>query len=84
VSRSDRTLRWTGADPAATSYAIYRVPGTSPGPCDLADARNLVASVRRTGDAMTWSDAGADPGDVTYVVTAVDRNGHESSGATAL
>ena len=84
VSRSDRTLRWTGADPAATSYAIYRVTGTSPGPCDLADARNLVATVRRTGDSMTWSDAGAGTGDVTYVVTAVDRNGREGAGTTSL
>lgn len=80
VSRRDRTLQWTGADPAATSYAIYRVPGTSPDPCDLADAQNLVATIRRTGEAMTWTDAGPGTGAITYVVTAIDRNGNESAG----
>ncbi|MFZ4485875.1 MAG: glycoside hydrolase family 10 protein [Candidatus Nanopelagicales bacterium] len=85
VSRDKGSLRWTGSDPSAASYAIYRVTGSSPGACDLADARNLVATVRRTGEAMTWSDPGKGDAvaDSAYVVTAVDRNGRESAGAVA-
>ncbi len=88
VSRNGASLNWTGSDPSAASYAIYRVPGSSAGPCDLADARNLIATVRRTGEAMSWTDSGktsADPATiVTYLVSAVDRNGRESSASVAL
>jgi hypothetical protein len=85
ASRDGGSLRWTGTDSSAASYAIYRIPGSSPGACDLADARNLVATVRRTGEAMTWTDSGSGEtvADSAYVVTAVDRNGRESAGAVA-
>ena len=72
-------LRWSGADEEAASYAIYRIRGTSPGPCDLADARNLIATVRRSGTAMEWTDP-KPLADASYVITAVDRNGRESAG----
>jgi hypothetical protein len=55
------------------------VPRTSAEACDLADARYLVATLRRTGPDMTWTDA-REREDVTYVVTAVDRSGQESAG----
>lgn len=77
--RTGSTLRWTGADGNAASYAIYRVPGANPGPCDLADARNLVTTIRRTGAAMQWRDP-APQADTTYVITAVSREGRESAG----
>ena len=76
------SLTWAGSDPSAVTYAIYRVAATSPGGCDLADARNLVATIRGTGDSMQWTDT-EPSADATYVVTSVDRNGHESAGALA-
>lgn len=87
VSLNGASLKWTGSDPSAASYAIYRIPGSLAGPCDLADARNLIATVRRTGEAMSWTDSGKNSREsapiVTYVVTAVDRNGRESAAAMA-
>jgi len=77
---NDGRLTWSGSDDQAVSYAIYRVPGTNPGSCDLADARHLAATLRRDGVSMQWRDPS--PGrDVTYLVTAVDRFGRESAGA---
>ncbi|MDE9366098.1 family 10 glycosylhydrolase [Luteipulveratus sp. YIM 133132] len=69
------------ATPSATSYAIYRVPSGTPRPCDLADARSLVATVADGPSAhQTWTDP--QPGEGTYLVSAVDRAALES-GATA-
>jgi uncharacterized lipoprotein YddW (UPF0748 family) len=82
VRRVGSTVRWTDEDPQAVTYGIYRIPGTTPGPCDLADARNLVATVRRSSDTMEWTDP-RPRGDATYVVTAVDRSGRESPGVRA-
>lgn len=81
AQRSGNTLRWTGSDANAAAYAIYRIPGANPKPCDLADAKHLVTTVRRTGSAMQWRDPAAQS-DATYVVTAVSREGRESSGVT--
>ena len=50
--------------------------------CDLSDARYLVATLRRTGPDVSWTDA-REWDDVTYVVTAVDRSGQESAGTEA-
>jgi uncharacterized lipoprotein YddW (UPF0748 family) len=82
ATRDGGTVRWTSPDERATTFAVYRVPGTAVEPCDLADARYLVAAVRRTGADMSWSDARPRDG-VTYVVTAVDRSGQESGGIEA-
>lgn len=79
ASQAGGNVRWTSDDPLAVTYAVYRVPGATPEPCDLADARNLVATVRRDSDTMGWTDP-RPQGDVTYVVTAVDRSGRESPG----
>ena len=79
-----------GATPgsgAATSYAIWRVDGTSaPAAGDLVDATNLVATVRRVGQgSQSFLDAAATPGaKYTYVVTALDRLWHESAPSEAL
>jgi uncharacterized lipoprotein YddW (UPF0748 family) len=82
ASRSGATVRWTSADERATTFAVYRVPRATVEPCDLADARHLVATLRRTGPDIAWTDAVERDG-VTYVVTAVDRSGEESAGVEA-
>jgi uncharacterized lipoprotein YddW (UPF0748 family) len=66
-------VSWQAAE--ATSFAVYRFPaGAQPGACGFADARHLVATVRTT----QWTDPAA-TGAYTYYVTAMDRQGHESS-----
>ena len=82
ANRTGATVQWTSDDDRATTFAVYRVPRTSAEACDLADARYLVATLRRTGPQMTWTDA-REREDVTYVVTAVDRSGQESAGTEA-
>ena len=62
------------------SYAIYRVNGERIEPCDLADARNLVATVRATDGMQRWQDPSAG-GNVRYAVTAIDAYGMESAAA---
>ncbi|HWM74064.1 MAG TPA: glycosyl hydrolase, partial [Nocardioides sp.] len=69
-------LSWRGD---GSSYAVYRIDGR-PGPCDLIDATNLVATVRN--DA--WVDRDAPGHRVTYVVTALDRAYRESPPARAV
>ncbi len=49
ASRSGATVRWSSTDERATTFAVYRVPGNDVESCDLADARYLVTTVRRTG-----------------------------------
>ncbi|SCL20359.1 Uncharacterized lipoprotein YddW, UPF0748 family [Micromonospora nigra] len=80
-------LRWRqpadGRGPfgTATSYAIYRLDGTTVADrCDLADAAHLVDTVRATsGAAQSWVDTTAEPGRrYTYHVTALDRVANES------
>lgn len=79
---ADAVVQWDGTDADAASYAIYRVPASTVQPCDLADARYLVANPRRSGSRMTWVDPNPDP-DAQVVITAVDRSGRESSGVIA-
>ncbi len=71
------TLTWRGQ---GSSYALYRVDGRAAGPCDLADAEHLVATVRRDGQGeQRYVDAEApSTGQVTYYVTALDRAYRES------
>ncbi|MQA01700.1 MAG: family 10 glycosylhydrolase [Streptosporangiales bacterium] len=73
------TVRWRdGPGRTPTSYAVYRVAGESASPCAFADARSLVATVRR-GDRQTFVDRTAEDGTTyTYYVTGVDRLGNES------
>ncbi|WP_083449817.1 glycoside hydrolase family 10 protein [Luteipulveratus mongoliensis] len=81
VKASGAKVTWV-ATPGATSYAIYRVPTAKPRPCDLADARNLVATVRdERGAVQQWTDPASGAG--TYVVTAIDRVSNESAGTVA-
>jgi uncharacterized lipoprotein YddW (UPF0748 family) len=81
VSGKAVRVSWRGG--AATSYAVYRVPGAGPG-CAPVDPRDLLVTVRATG----ISDATAKPGVAyTYYVTALDRLHHESAparGATVV
>lgn len=82
VTVRNGAVQWSGTDEQAASYAIYRIPAGSPTPCDLADGRNLVATIRRSGADMKWTDP-SPLADATYVVTAVDRNGRESTGVVS-
>jgi uncharacterized lipoprotein YddW (UPF0748 family) len=69
-------LSWQGS--SATSYAVYRVDGTQAGadPCFFADARNLLATTRRT----TFTDATASAtAAYTYYVAALGRTRQESA-----
>ena len=64
----------------ALHYVIYRVPKSAANvrPCDLADARNVVAIVPRT--TWTWVDpqVTTDLGKYTWLVSAVDEQSNES------
>lgn len=76
-------LQWKASRASDTaSYAIYAVPGHHVRSCDLADARHLVATVRAMGQVQRWTEPD-EQGDVTYVVTPVDRTGNEASGTIA-
>lgn len=71
-------VRWSGT---GDSYAIYRV-GRRLGPCDLVDARNLIATVHADDDEQVL-DTTAPPGRSVYVVTALDRAARESEPVSA-
>ncbi len=79
------TLTWRAGDEDTTGYAVYRLPeGTghvTAGDCSLADASNLVATLRATDGDQSWTDTAvtSDDGAVTYVVTGVDRGHNESA-----
>lgn len=63
----------------ATYYAVYRFEGSKAGSVD--DEASLIGTVRKTGSKTTFIDDGAESGQTyTYVVTALDRLHHESSG----
>jgi len=74
------TVTWTSPGEQAAGYAVYRIPREDPQPCDLADARHLVVTLPGRDTQLTWQDPNPSTA-VTYVVTAVDRNGRESAGA---
>src|SRR5699024_12360382 len=62
--------RWTGRGTDATSYAIWRLPSEQAREKDLADRRNLVATMRDDGPGLQeFVHDGAD-GSGWYVVTA--------------
>ncbi|MFD6176316.1 MULTISPECIES: glycoside hydrolase family 10 protein [unclassified Isoptericola] len=75
-------LKWLDTGPrrtAATSFAVYRAAGSGVS-VDVEDARNLLATVRSSGDVEQYfTDVTATPGEsYTYVVTALDRVWNES------
>jgi len=76
------TLTWRPGDASTTSYAVYRIPAThgrvKPGNCVIADASNLVATMRATGATQSWTDRAAGSGDHTYLITGLDRTYNES------
>ncbi|MGK5676024.1 family 10 glycosylhydrolase [Micromonospora sp. URMC 106] len=77
------TLSWQrGATGSTTAYAVYRLPGDGAvvDPCDLADGRHLLGTVRAAGSTGTFTDATAAAGSTyRYLVTALDRLHHESA-----
>ena len=79
---SGTTLRWRAGEATTVSFAIYRIPVTADrvkdGDCRLADATNLVATVRGTAGYTTWTDTTAGGQRYTYVITGVDRLWNES------
>jgi uncharacterized lipoprotein YddW (UPF0748 family) len=76
------TLRWRAGDADTVSYAVYRVPVTGvrikTGDCLMADATNLVATLRGVAGHVTWTDTTAGGQRYTYVITGVDRLWNES------
>ncbi|MER7459771.1 family 10 glycosylhydrolase [Micromonospora sp. NPDC126480] len=75
------TLTWQrGTTGSTTAYAVHRLPGDGGvDPCDLADARYLLGTVRASGATGTFTDATATAsGTYRYLVTALDRLHHES------
>ncbi|MEU7996419.1 family 10 glycosylhydrolase [Micromonospora sp. NPDC049060] len=80
------TLTWQrGATGSTAAYAVYRLPGDGAvDACDLADARNLLGTVRASGGTGTFTDATAATGSTyRYLVTALDRLHHESAASNA-
>src|SRR5699024_1152232 len=76
-------LRWTGRGTDATSYAIWRLPSEQAREKDLADCRNLVATMRDDGPGLQeFVHDGAD-GSGWYVVTAYDRTWRQSDPSDA-
>ncbi len=73
-------VRWRGR--GATSYALWHVPQAQVSEGDLADGRNLVATVRAGRGSQSLVHEGAD-GDGYYVVTAYDRTWHQSGPSEA-
>lgn len=75
-------VRWRDRGPThakATSFAVYRVSGRR-SVVDVERAANLVAVVRSPGGTtQSWVDEDAPTGDLTYVVTALDRAWNESA-----
>jgi len=77
-------LRWvdTSGQQRATEYAVYRLDGLqAAGPCDVIDARHLLATGRGDGSVLqTFLDTTAEPDrQYTYLVTALDRLHNESA-----
>lgn len=76
------TVTWRAGDASSSSYAVYRIPATDmrvkPGDCVIADARNLVATMRAGQGDQTWTDPTGGAGDYTYVISALDRVSNES------
>ncbi|MFF0312532.1 glycoside hydrolase family 10 protein [Streptosporangium sp. NPDC004379] len=72
-----RALSWNSSA-GARAYAVYRIPSGKVGECATADARHLVAVVPAGGGPRQAFTA---PGGGAYLVTAVDRLGHESDPA---
>lgn len=69
----------------ATSYAIYRFDGETPGDtCDFADATHLVGVTRGNGSVGTFTDTSAGDGTYTYHATALSRNHLESNPSSAV
>ncbi len=77
------TLQWNNSRTDATSFVIYRIPGRSVRPSDLADARYIADIVPREGRRQSWIDSNKPGGRVTYVVTPVDRVRREGVGTIA-
>jgi len=81
---ADRTaggveLRWRPTSSDTTSYAVYRRPLAGDDHCPDNDARNLIATVRATGEPQTYLDPTATPGErYLYTVTALDRLWNQS------
>ena len=76
------TVTWRAGDASTSSYAVYRILATDmrvkPGDCVIADARNLVATVRAGEGDQTWTDPTGGAGAYTYVISGLDRVANES------
>jgi uncharacterized lipoprotein YddW (UPF0748 family) len=76
------TVSWRSGDASAVGFAVYRIPVTGSrvkaDDCAIADATNLVATLRAGSDVATWTDTTAGGQRFTYVVTNVDRLWNES------
>ncbi|PWJ26660.1 uncharacterized lipoprotein YddW (UPF0748 family) [Branchiibius hedensis] len=75
-------LTWLAGSGDTTTYAVYRVVGRPVTSADLADARNLVATVRSSGWVTQWTDPAPVAG-ASYAVSALDRLSNESAALTS-
>lgn len=74
-------LTWLAGSADTSAYAVYRVIGRPIVSADLADARNLMATVRSGGWVTSWSDPDPVAG-ASYAVSALDRSALESPALT--
>jgi len=86
ASRTDDgvQLRWTGGSADTTSYAVYRHDLDAGEWCEDNDARNLLATVRASGEPVYVDTTAADAGQYVYLVTALDRTWNESNPLPAV
>ena len=75
-------LTWLTGCADTSTYAVYRVVGRPVTSADLADARNLVATVRSTQWVTQWTDPAPAAG-ARYAVSALDRLSNESAALTS-
>lgn len=76
-------VTWSDTDSNTAYYAVYRfINGERPDTNTEAGAGNLIATVRKSsGEIQQYIDTkGGTPGQVNYLVTALDRLHHESEG----
>lgn len=78
-SQSGVTLRWTDTDPDTSYFAIYRFEAEETP--DINKPGRLLATLRKTGAAQSFTDKSSPSRGSTYVVTSVGRLHQESEPA---
>lgn len=86
VRRTDDGVQVRSRGHRAISYALWHLPTAAVAEEALADARNLVATVRadRGSQALVHREVDGADGSGYYVVTAYDRTWHQSAPSKAV